>query len=61
MEVWMKNLQKYFSGEVKLFEQTYSITYPCVLKRGRKRIRARIDLDHKIIYDLKGQIIKKCN
>ena len=45
MEAWRKKLNKFLDGDLKLFEEDYKITYPCVLKRGRKRIKGRIDMD----------------
>ncbi|MHB8036001.1 hypothetical protein CF069_19170 [Clostridium botulinum] len=60
MEAWRDRLDKYFNGELKLFEESYTITYPCILKRGRKRIKAKIDMDHGFIYGTDGEIIKKC-
>lgn len=60
MEAWREKLDKYFNGELKLFEENYTITYPCVLKRGRKRIKAKIDMDHGVIYGTDGQVITKC-
>ncbi len=41
MEAWRDKLNKYFNGELKLFEENYTITYPCVLKRGRKRNKSK--------------------
>ncbi|MDU1322139.1 MAG: hypothetical protein E6931_11595 [Clostridium botulinum] len=45
MKAWRDKLDKLLDGEYKLFEEDYKITYPCVLKRGRKRIKGRIDMD----------------
>ncbi len=45
MKAWRDKLDKLLDGEYKLFEEDYKITYPCVLKRGRKRIKGRIDID----------------
>lgn len=45
MKAWRDKLDKLLDGEYKLFEEDYKITYPCVLKRGRKRIKERIDMD----------------
>ncbi|EPY6430589.1 MAG: hypothetical protein E6274_01485 [Clostridium sp.] len=59
MEAWRKKLNKFLDGDLKLFEEDYKITYPCVLKRGRKRIKGRIDMDHGIVYNLKGKEIRK--
>ncbi|HGG0416114.1 TPA: hypothetical protein ACJFE8_000864 [Clostridium sporogenes] len=59
MEAWRKKLDKFLDGDLKLFEEDYKITYPCVLKRGRKRIKGRIDMDHGVIYNLKGKEIRK--
>lgn len=59
MEAWRDRLDKYFNGELKLFEENYTITYPCILKRGRKRIKAKIDMDHGIVYNLKGKEIRR--
>ena len=59
MEAWRDKLDKYFNGELKLFEESYTITYPCILKRGRKRIKAKIDFQHGIVYNLKGKEIRK--
>ncbi|APH24533.1 hypothetical protein [Clostridium botulinum] len=52
-------MDKYFNGQLKLFEENYTITYPCILKRGRKRIKGRIDMDHGIVYNLKGKEIRR--
>ncbi|NFM30657.1 hypothetical protein FDC02_04975 [Clostridium botulinum] len=57
MEAWRKKLDKYLDGNLKLFEEDYKITYPCVLKRNKKRIKAKIDMDHGIVYNLKGKEI----
>ncbi|EPY2273215.1 hypothetical protein ACXAUS_002073 [Clostridium sporogenes] len=59
MEAWRKKLNKFLDGDLKLFEEDYKITYPCVLKRGRKRIKGRIDMDHGIVYNLKGKEIRR--
>ncbi|EPS48152.1 hypothetical protein HYH70_15785 [Clostridium botulinum] len=59
MEAWRDKLDKYFNGELKLFEENYTITYPCILKRNKKRIKAKIDMDHGVIYNLKGKEIRK--
>ncbi|EPY2281787.1 hypothetical protein [Clostridium sporogenes] len=59
MEAWRDKLDKFLDGEYKLFEENYTITYPCVLKRGRKRIKGRIDMDHGVIYNLKGKEIRR--
>ena len=48
MKAWRDKLDKLLDGEYKLFEEDYKITYPCVLKRGRKRIKGRIDMDRTI-------------
>ncbi|MDS1004952.1 hypothetical protein P9J83_15820 [Clostridium sporogenes] len=57
MEAWRKKLDKFLDGEYKLFEEDYKITYPCILKRNKKRIKAKIDMNHGVIYDLKGEEI----
>ncbi|EPY2306804.1 hypothetical protein ACXATD_002472 [Clostridium sporogenes] len=59
MEAWRKKLDKYFNGEYKLFEEDYKITYPCILKRNKKRIKAKIDFQHGIIYNQKGEEIRR--
>ncbi|EPS49012.1 hypothetical protein HYH70_17880 [Clostridium botulinum] len=59
MEAWRKKLDKFLDGDLKLFEEDYKITYPCVLKRGRKRIKGRIDMDHGIVYNLNGKEIRR--
>lgn len=59
MEAWRDRLDKFLDGEYKLFEENYTITYPCVLKRGRKRIKVKIDMDHGIVYNLKGKEIRR--
>ncbi|NFQ84165.1 hypothetical protein FDG04_02305 [Clostridium sporogenes] len=59
MEAWRDKLDKFLDGNLKLFEEDYKITYPCVIKRGRKRIKAKIDMDHGIVYNLKGKEIRK--
>ncbi|NFC76733.1 hypothetical protein EXM99_08230 [Clostridium botulinum] len=59
MEAWRDRLDKFLDGEYKLFEENYTITYPCVLKRGRKRIKAKIDMEHGIVYNLKGKEIRR--
>ncbi|NFF66816.1 hypothetical protein FDF69_07880 [Clostridium sporogenes] len=59
MEAWRDKLDKFLDGEYKLFEENYTITYPCILKRGRKRIKGRIDMDHGIVYNLKGKEIRR--
>ncbi|MBD5572377.1 hypothetical protein [Clostridium botulinum] len=57
MEAWREKLDKFLDGDLKLFEQDYKITYPCVLKRNKKRIKAKIDMEHGVIYDLEGEEI----
>ncbi|HDK7165921.1 TPA: hypothetical protein PTV51_002188 [Clostridium botulinum] len=59
MEAWRDRLDKYFNGQLKLFEENYTITYPCILKRGKRRIRAKIDFQHGIVYNLKGEEIRR--
>lgn len=59
MEAWRDKLDKFLDGNLKLFEEDYKITYPCILKRGRKRIKAKIDMDHGIVYNLKGKEIRR--
>ncbi|MCJ8173205.1 hypothetical protein [Clostridium botulinum] len=59
MEAWRDRLDKFLDGNLKLFEKDYKITYPCVLKRGKRRIKAKIDMDHGVIYNLKGKEIRK--
>ncbi|EQB3099717.1 hypothetical protein [Clostridium botulinum] len=59
MEAWREKLDKFLDGDLKLFEEDYKITYPCVLKKGRKRIKAKIDFQHGIVYNLKGKEIRK--
>lgn len=60
MEAWREKLDKLLSGEYKLFEEDYKITYPCILRRDKKKIKARIDMENKIIYGLDGEVLKKC-
>ncbi|NFC47375.1 hypothetical protein EXN05_08880 [Clostridium botulinum] len=59
MEAWRDRLNKFLDGNLKLFEEDYKITYPCVLKRNKKRIKAKIDMDHGVIYNLKGKEIRR--
>lgn len=59
MEAWREKLDKLLDGEYKLFEEDYKITYPCILKRGRKRIKAKIDFQHGVVYNLKGKEIRR--
>lgn len=59
MEAWRDRLDKFLDGNLKLFEEDYKITYPCVLKRNKKRIKAKIDMDHGVIYNLKGKEIRR--
>ncbi|WP_409068868.1 hypothetical protein ACFLKC_14130 [Clostridium caseinilyticum] len=59
MEAWRDKLDKFLDGNLKLFEENYKITYPCILKRGRKRIKAKIDFQHGIVYNLKGKEIRR--
>lgn len=59
MEAWRDKLDKFLNGDLKLFEEDYKITYPCVLRRGRKRIKAKIDFEHGVIYNLKGEEIRR--
>lgn len=59
MEAWRDRLDKFLDGEYKLFEENYTITYPCILKRGRKRIKAKIDFQHGVVYNLKGKEIRR--
>ncbi|NEZ47949.1 hypothetical protein FDF74_12230 [Clostridium niameyense] len=59
MEAWRDKLDKFLNGDYKLFEEDYKITYPCVLRRGRKRIKAKIDFEHGVIYNLKGEEIRR--
>lgn len=61
METWRRNLKKYFNGELKLFEETYKITSRCRYKKNGKWISARIDMDHGIIYNRNGQVLRRCN
>jgi hypothetical protein len=58
MEAWRKKLNKFLDGELKLFEEDYKITYPCILKRGKRRIRAKIDMEHGVVYTLRGQVLR---
>ncbi|KEI16851.1 hypothetical protein Z959_08430 [Clostridium novyi B str. ATCC 27606] len=58
---WRDKLNDYLEGKLKLFEQDYVHGTPCTLKRNKKRIKAKIDFENKIIYDLKGNILRRCN
>lgn len=60
MEAWREKLDKYFNGDLKLFEEDYKITYPCILRRDKKKIRARIDMENKVVYSLDGEVLKRC-
>lgn len=44
-----------------LFEQSYTVTYPCRYKISGRWVRAKIDMKEKIVYDLKGKELRRCN
>ncbi len=60
MKAWKTKLDGFLNGEYKLFEEDYKITYPCIIKRGRRRIKAKIDIENGIVYGVGGQVITKC-
>ena len=61
VEEWRDKLNDYLEGKVKLFEQDYVHGVPCKYKSNGKKIKAKIDFENKIIYDLKGNILRRCN
>ncbi len=58
---WRDKLNDYLEGRIKLFEEDYKVTYPCRYKRNGEWIIAKIDMDHGIVYDLKGNELRRCN
>jgi len=61
MEEWRDKLNDLLEGRIKLFEEDYKITYKCRYKVNGKWIKAKIDMEHGIIYDMKGNEIRRCN
>ncbi|BDR82533.1 hypothetical protein [Clostridium tetani] len=61
MEAWRENLEKYFNGGIKLFEEDYKITCKCRYRKNGKWILAKIDMEHGIIYSRKGKVLRRCN
>lgn len=61
MKNWRDKLNDLLEGRVKLFKEDYSIRYKCRYKVNGKWILAKIDMDHKIIYGLDGQELRRCN
>ncbi len=58
---WRDNLNDYLEGEVKLFEENYVHGEPCRYKKNGHWIKAKIDMDNKVIYDLNGRVLRRCN
>lgn len=57
---WKENLNKYFNGDIQLYERNYKITYPCRYKVNGAWEKAKIDLEHGKIYNLNGEVIREC-
>lgn len=55
------SIQDFLSGRHKLFEEDYKITYRCRYKVDGLWVRAKIDMDNGIVYDLNGQVIRRCS
>lgn len=61
MEEWRDKLNDLLEGRIKLFESNYKITYRCRYKVNGRWVRAKIDLEHGVVYDLRGNEIRRCN
>lgn len=58
---WRDKLNDYLEGKVKLFETDYLHGVSCRYKKDGHWVKAKIDMDNKVIYDLKGRILRRCN
>jgi hypothetical protein len=61
MNGWRERLNDFLEGKYMLFERDYIITYPCKFKINGMWVKAKIDLENGVIYDLKGNILRRCN
>lgn len=61
MENWRDKLNDILEGKVKLYEEDYSIRLKYRYKINGRWILAKIDMDHGVVYDLKGNEIRRCN
>lgn len=60
MEEWRGKINDILEGRTKLFESNYKITCKCRYKVNGKWLKAKIDIEHGVIYDLKGNEIRRC-
>jgi len=61
VEKWRDKLNDYLEGKVRLFEEDYVHGEPCRYKKDGRWILAKIDVGNKVIYDLKGNVLRRCN
>ncbi|WP_039241192.1 hypothetical protein [Clostridium botulinum] len=61
MEGWRDKLNKLLNGDIKLFEENYVHGVSCMYISAGKRIKAKIDFNNKVVYDLNGQVLRRCN
>lgn len=44
-----------------LFERNYCITSPCRYKQNGVWRKAKIDMQHGVIFDMNGNVLRKCS